>query len=506
MKPIFNYTKDEVELMQLPFKPSSRVLALEHGTSKSVGASCNVSIVEDDLNAIAYAQAWGTSVLGYQGAPAWDLSKLRPIGSKLGTKGTASGATSFARVFDAIVGEMRREEKKNGAGMVGLDYRHQELRRFLDEPLKHAYKVVYLPMHDTVEAAFLLQDNQSLSLLAEAYNNFKCFLVKRPLPLADGTELAINLCTEVELPNKGFCILGSINLSYFTEANIYWLPAYFRMGMHRMVQYETMARTAAANTQFLQCDNPNNRQVGLGIYGLASVLGAWGIEYKEFNEALVYFGVNSNAHISQTLQQINNCSLDLDRAHTFVKYLVQAYADASIIARDAGLRAAFCIQPTVQQSQRSLDAYGYNVSPEIQPVDAIKHETGVSFIRKSAIKGDSVQVCHPGTWTIDEVPYETYAYTSALMQQLMDSTELSHRHSHCFYGERFTVENLKQFYLGQTRQRKSLYYRLPYTNNTESLRKDELWQDVGEGELYSGDLQSLLSKQKPNTIVCECQD
>lgn len=508
MRPISNYTSDEAEQMKMPFRPSSRIEALVNKSSKSIGASCNVYLVEDDLNDIAFSQAWGTSVLGYQGAPSWDVSKLRPINTPLGSKGTASGAVSFARVYDSIVGEMRREEKKNGAGIVGLDYKHPELERFLNEPLKHAYKMVYLPMHDTSEATDLLKNNALLSLLSEAYDQFKTFLVKRPLPLADGTELGVNLCTEVEIPTKGFCNLGALNLSYFTPKNIHFLPAFFKLAMTKMVDYERKCREAAITTHFLSCPSPANRQVGLGIYGLSSVLGAWGNTYEEFNEALKFYGVDYLEGIEEILALVVTQNSKKTLAQTFASYLIQAYFEASTIAADAGLRAAFCIQPTVSTSQRSLDAFGYNVSPEVQPVDGIKHEGGVNYIRKSAIKGDSVQVCHPYTWTLDEVSYETYAETSALLQQLMESTGLAHRHSHCFYGERFTTQDLRNFYTGATRHRKSLYYRLPFSNNTSSLRKDSLWQEVDSGELFDGDLETLLSGcnlQKKGELDCDCQ-
>jgi Ribonucleotide reductase, barrel domain len=505
MKPIDFISSSQAQDRQLPFQVSSRIRALESGSSKSIGASCNYYRVEDNLNSIAYGQAWGTSVLGYQGAPSWDLSLLRPSGAPVSSKGTASGAVSFAKVYDVIVGEMRREEKKNGAGLLGIDYRHPELPQFLEYPFKHAYRAVYLPMHDTPEAQEFLQDTKKLEYLAKAYNDFKCYLVKRPLPLADGTPLGINLCTEVEIPHKGFCILGAFNLSYFTPDNIHHMPSFFAMAMRRMVAYEKQAREAANSSIFLPCASEANRQVGLGIYGLSSVLGAWGITYEEFNSALQGNGVyNSRETIEKLNETATDSVVEESPADVFVCHLIRAYYQATLLAKEAGLRAAFCIQPTVSTSQRSLDHYGYNVSPEVQPVDGIKHSEGVSYLRKSAIKGDSIQVCHPGTWTLDEVPYETYAETSALLQQLMDATGLAHRHSHCFYGERFTAQDLRNFYTGNTRYRKSLYYRLPYTNNTSSLRKDELWQDVSEGELFDGDLSAIL--QKPGSIICDCEN
>jgi Ribonucleotide reductase, barrel domain len=501
------YTPEEQEMMRLPFRTSSRIQSMSKG-GKSIGASCNFFSIDDSISSIGDSFKWATEVLYVEGAPSLDLSNLRPKGSKVNGGGTASGAVSFGRIHDSIIGQMRRVEKKNGAGIVGLDYNHPELQDFLQEPFKNAYKMVYLPMHDTPEANLLLEDSASVELLAKAYDEFKCFLVKRPLPLADGTELGINLCTEVEIPHKGFCILGALNLSYFTPDNVYWLPRYFALAMRRMVEYEAQARAASFVNGTLSCESPANKQVGLGIYGLASMLGAWGVSYEEFNEALTFYGVRERHHLS--IGDLLSLALEHPAktlAQVFARELITGYYEASKIAHNAGLRAAFCIQPTVSTSQRSLDAHGYNVSPEVQPVDGIKHEGGVNYIRKSAVKGDSVQICHPGTWTLDEVPYNTYALTSSLLQQLMDSTGLGHRHSHCFYGERFTTADFKAFYLGETRHRKSLYYRLPFTNNTASLRKDTLWQEVEEGELYAGSIDNLLAScglQQAGQIDCDC--
>jgi hypothetical protein len=464
---------------------SSRVNALLKNTSKSIGASCNVFSVEDNMDSIGDSFAWANSVLAYQGAPSVDLSKLRPSGSKLGSGGTSSGAVSFGRIHDRIISQVRREEKKNGAGILYLDHNHAELVDFLEEPYTNAYKAVYLPMHDTPEAEELLKDTAKVELLTKAYNDFKCFLVKRPLPV-DGEELFVNLCTEIEIPHKGFCILGAVNLSAVKE----WsdLPSVFAHSMELLANVEHLSKAAADKTRFLGCDSRANKQVGLGVLGLASVLGANGITYQQFNE---------------DLERVLAADYREDE-RTFAHWLVIAYKEAAAVAYSYGLRSAFCIQPTVSTSQRCLDKYGYNVSAEIQPVDGIKTDGGVRLLRKSAIKGDKVEHYHPGTWTIDEVPYSVYAKTSALFQQVFDYTELGHRHSHCFYGKEFTTEDFIDFYKGELRYRKSLYYRLNPTNNTSSLRKDVLWQSVEEGELFDGDLSFL--PQQHGTIVCECQD
>jgi hypothetical protein len=490
-------TKENLEMVKSTedsVHMSSRISALVNGTSKSIGASCNVFSVEDNMESIGEGLAWCSAVLSYQGAPSIDLSKIRPKDSALGTGGTASGSVSFGRMYDSIVSQMRREEKKNGAGILYLDYSHPDLDDFLAEPYKHAYKGVYVPMHDTPEADRLLEDTQLVNKLSKAYDRFECFLVKRPLDI-NGENMLVNLCTEIEIPHKGYCILGSINLSSFKDNELHLIPEAFKRAIEELVHVENVAMKAASKTKYLGCNSPANRQVGLGVFGLASLLGRLGMTYEEFNDGLY--------------DDLFNIKIKIG---SLVYYLREAYAIASKVARKAGLRAAFCIQPTVSTSQRAVDCEGYNVTAEIQPVDGIKTEDGVRLLRKSSIKGDKVETYHPKTWTMDEVPYDDYARTSALFQQLMDSTGLAHRHSHCFYGKEFTTQDFLEFYIGETKYRKSLYYRLSPTNNISSLTKHKLWQNVEEGEISDFDIGDfLLEQQKSNaqkfgSIECECQD
>lgn len=513
--PIKRVSEDEALQGSLVFQPSSRIKALVNNTSKSIGASCNVYALDDSVSSIADGHKWAYHVLSYQGAPSLDFSNLRPRDSKLGSGGKSSGAVSFMQPFDAIVATMRREEKKNGAGIAYLDYSHPDLDDFLALETRAAYKAVYLPMHDTPEAEALLADESLLEKLAKAYNEFRCFLVKRPEPVyaqvlddlgvheSLKTNLLVNLCTEVEIPHRGFCILGALNLSQFDASNLHMLPNYYRLATHRMLEFMEESLEAADKTE-LKCASPANRQFGLGVYGLASLLGRLGISYREFAGELK--AVFSIAGESADIHKLASISGQFDICSDFVSLLLLGYSEATKIA-EGKVRAAFCIQPTVSTAQRSFDSEGYHSSPEIAPVQGLKHTNAVSTIVKSAIKGDKTIDYHPATWTMEDVPYEDYALVSSLWQRVLDSTGLAHRHSHCFYGREFTSEDLRAFYTGELKYRKSLYYRLPYNVNPDSLNKSATWVDVAEGELVDFDVDALLmGGQIKGAISCECEN
>lgn len=464
------------------FHESSRMTALKEGR-KSIGASCNTFKVQDSITSIAEAHTWAYQVLAYQGAPSLDYSELRPVGSTLSSGGTSSGAVSFMQPFDSICATMRRTEKKNGAGIVYLDWKHPELQQFLAADFKAAYKAVYIPMHDTEEAQVFLSNKKMLKMLAAAYDSFKCFLVKRPEPW-EGVELMTNLCTEVEIPHYGTCVLGAFNLAGYETFEDFkrWFSTDFTTAAQLMLDQARLAWHTQERTPLrvkTAMDFDANRQFGLGVFGLASALGGWGLTYEEIAGDHPFWSVLSSGY--------------------------HAAADAV----DPYVRAAFCIQPTVTTSQRAKDWRGFAVSPEIQPVIGLTHEDGVSTILKSAIHGDKVVTYAPGTQTIYDVDYDTYAIVSARWQSVMNSTGLAHRHSHCFYGSRFSVEQLESYYTDPLLKRiRSLYYRLPSKVNNEALKKDTLWQDVTEEELADFSVDALLAGgtcQLKGESDCECQ-
>lgn len=487
------------------FYPSSRLLALTSGSSKSVGASCNTYKLQDSIDSIADSSAWSCHVLAYQGAPSVDFSNLRPRNSPISSGGFSSGAASFCIPFDARVSTMRRAEKKNGAGAAGISCFHKDLPEFLSLPLQAAYRIVYIPMHGTPEAKEFLQNKELLKTLAKAYNEFKCFLVKKPLPI-DGEEMLVNLCTEVELPHRGTCVLGAHNLSAYSSIEDFRdnFASDFRNSAYEMLQYFNVS-THAIKGSPLECTSPLNRQFGLGIFGLASFLGDFGITYQEFGDTLEKAFDASADDLKGAIDFLSDTRVPVD---VFTRTLLQGYLQAAYVARPH-VRAAFCIQPTVSTAQRAFDSRGYFSSPEVQPVIGIKHEEAVSTLIKSAIKGDRQVNYSPNTWTIDEVPYEHYAKVSNGLQRLLDSTGLGHRHSHCYYGRAFSSSQLKRYYTDPAYNRiKSLYYRLPSQVNTESLRKDVLWQDVEEGELGTFDINALVSSGSCQMFTtdpsCDC--
>ena len=98
-----------------------------------------------------------------------------------------------------------------------------------------------------------------------------------------------------------------------------------------------------------------DRQVGLGMLGLANFLALQGVTYAEFGEAL-------SQHLYESYDTIVTPA-----ARKLVKALQDGVDSAAAVARRANMDRAFAIAPTASCSYRYQDLAGYTTAPEIAP-------------------------------------------------------------------------------------------------------------------------------------------
>jgi len=96
-----------------------------------------------------------------------------------------------------------------------------------------------------------------------------------------------------------------------------------------------------------------DRQVGLGLLGLANLLRRYNVSYEEFGKALE--AVNSERPVEHT------------EAVTLALQLQSGIEQAANIARVNKMERAFAIAPTASCSYRYKDLDGYTTCPEIAP-------------------------------------------------------------------------------------------------------------------------------------------
>jgi hypothetical protein len=97
----------------------------------------------------------------------------------------------------------------------------------------------------------------------------------------------------------------------------------------------------------------SDRQVGLGVLGLANFLAQNAVSYKSFGHAL-----------DRYFQSVPDPG---DKADLLVTCLAEGIEKAADVARNAGMCRAFAIAPTASCSYQYADRRGYTTTPELAP-------------------------------------------------------------------------------------------------------------------------------------------
>jgi hypothetical protein len=225
-----------------------------------------------------------------------------------------------------------------------------------------------------------------------------------------------------------------------------------------------------------------DKQIGLGLLGLANFLAIQEISYKDFGDALEAY-LHEDPHPW--------CHYWTDTvAGKAVHALSKGIASAADIAREHGMERAFCIAPTASCSYRYLDAHGFTTTPEIAPPIAreVDRDSG-TFGVESFDYGD--------VETASEVGWDAYKLVADGIVQLYQSSGLFHGYSFnswsdvVKYDEAFLKDWLES---PQT----SLYYSLQVLPDTQ--RKDDAYAALDD------DFKSMfgLDSSEPDQDSASC--
>jgi hypothetical protein len=258
---------------------------------------------------------------------------------------TASGPVSFARIYSSLNETLRRGGiYKSGAVVIHLDYTHPDAIKFIQAKRS---ELPWVKRCLNVDSGFLLNADEALiEATLDGIKKGDLWLNKIRYD-ENGQRIYGNVCLEVYLPSRGTCLLQHINFGACTPED---LPSVFTKGMQELIALH--GRTGVGETgEYLP--PTSDRQVGLGVLGLANFLAQNAVSYKSFGHAL-----------DRYFQSVPDPG---DKADLLVACLAEGIEKAADVARNAGMCRAFAIAPTASCSYQYVDRRGYTTTPELAP-------------------------------------------------------------------------------------------------------------------------------------------
>tara|TARA_Y100000361_G_scaffold28190_1_gene23136 strand:- start:2754 stop:4040 length:1287 start_codon:yes stop_codon:yes gene_type:complete len=428
-----------------------------------------VFVVEDEMegpNGIEASWKFASHALRYGAGCAIHLSKLRPKGAENGKGLVASGPISFAKIYSTLNEILRRGGVyKNGAIVCHLDLSHPDALEFITTPraeLPWIKRCINITPEWWEGCAFKEE-------LLHGIKSGDIWLNKVKYD-ENGKRIRGNVCLEVYLPSRGTCLLQHVNLGACEFDDI---PRAFTQGMSQLC--ELHGRTGVGDSgEYLPSES--DRQVGLGVLGLANLLRRYGVTYAQFGEAL---------------EQYNTGETIRTPAYELASQFASGINAAAEIARANGMVRAFAIAPTASCSYRSVDLDGYTCTPEIAPPISQTVDRDSSTFGVQTYNYGEVEVA-------SEVGWRAYTRVANNLMVMFDNTGLLHGYSFNSWSDVVTYDNtFVEEWLRSPQT--SLYYSLQVMGNTQD--KSSAYAALDEADVDSY-LEDLL-KDEPQ---CDCQE
>lgn len=380
-----------------------------------LGVSCTTFVVEDSMegpDGIEASWRFVSHALRNAAGAAVNLSKLRPEGESNGKGLIASGPVSFAGIYSKLNEVLRRGGVfKNGAVTLHLDYDHPDAIKFIKASRQ---ALPWVKRSITVDNDFLDKASDELiDALLKGISSGDIWLTKKRFD-NKGERIWPNVCEEIWLKHRGTCLLQHVNLG---ACSIDDIEGAFVEGMEQLCALHP--NTGVGETgEYLP---PSiDKQVGLGILGLANFLAIHDISYRDFGEALEAFLMDDPHPWCHYWGE--------KPAGRAVKALDKGMKAAAEVARAHGMERAFCIAPTASCSYRYLDSKGFTTAPEIAPpIGRLVDRDSGTFGVESFDYGD-VEIAA-------EVGWNTFFKVANGIVQMYQNTGLWHGYSINSWGD-----------------------------------------------------------------------
>jgi hypothetical protein len=430
-----------------------------------------VFVVENEMegpNGIEASWRFVSHALRYGAGCAVHLSKLDPKGYERPSGVTASGPVSFAKIYSTLNEILRRGGiYKNGAVVCHLDLNHPDALDFISASrnelpwIKRCVNITpkwWEACEFKDELLFGIKSGD-IWLNKVKYDN-------------EGNRIRGNVCLEVYLPSRGTCLLQHINLGACEFDDI---PKAFVQGMQELC--ELHARTGVGDSgEYLPPET--DRQVGLGMLGLANLLRRYGITYEQFGVAL---------------EQVNGGDVVRTPAFDLACQFRAGINAAATVARSHNMVRAFAIAPTASCSYRSKDLDGFTCTPEIAP------PISRTVDRDSGTFG--VQTYEYGNVEIaSEVGWDAYKKVTDQIMIMLNHTGLLHGYSFNSWSDVVTYdEAFIEEWLASPQT--SLYYSLQVMGDVQDKSNAYAALDEAEVDDY---LATLF--EGTDELTCDCQE
>jgi len=431
--------------------------------------SCTVFVVEDSMegpNGIEASWRFVSHALRYGAGCAVHLSALRPRGDENGKGLTASGPVSFAKIYSTLNETLRRGGVyKNGACVIHLDANHPDILEFIRasrEQLPWVKRCV-----DINDVWWKQLDRETKDALLYGIRSGDVWLNKTKID-QHGRRIYGNVCLEVYLRTRGTCLLQHVNLG---ACEIEDIEEAFRRGMSELCRLHRRTNVAASG-EYLAPEE--DRQVGLGMLGLANMLSRYGVTYEAFGNALESY-----------LQEPVGC-LKQTPALLLVEALARGIQSAATEARLNKMDRGFAIAPTASCSYRSKDLNGFTCAPEIAPPIARTVDRDSDTFGVTTYEYGPVEIA-------SEVGWDAYYKVCNGIMKLLDNTGLLHGYSFNSWSDVVTYDDaFVEEWLASPQT--SLYYSLQVMPDTQD--KTDAYAALQDEDVDEY-LQEIINDEQP---------